>query len=302
MEPAVEHLLRERRGVVLRRELRALGISDRQLRQQVREGIWTASGRSVLIHSSAPPGLRTDTLVAGLRNPDAILTGASAALFRPSAAWPESSLRHGRASIIAPPHRRGPWLTVQHPGAMHDVIGGFRVADPLTMLIDLLRHLPWSDAAAIGGAATRLGLYERSLLESASRGLERTPRYRQLSRLVSAMLEGAESGPEIDLQWALRKASIKGWEANPTITIRGRQYRPDIAFRAERIALEYDGLEEHSSAVAFRRDRQRDIDFQFADWMVLRLTAATLYDPSALAGFLADLQQARLRRRGRKAS
>jgi very-short-patch-repair endonuclease len=291
MSPSLEQLVLERHGVVLRHELYALGINPRDLYRQIHAGLWRQSGRAVLVHHSAAQGLLTDTLVAARRNPDGILTGTSAALLRPHPAWSGLNLQAAPAMIIAPPHRRGPWLTVQHPGAAFDVISGLRVCDQQGALVDVLRFLDWSQAAAVAGAANQLGLTTNELLEASIRRLAGHPGTGQLRVLVNAMRRGAESGPEIDLHSALLRARIQGWVANPTIVIGDRRYRPDIAFLSRRLAIEYDGLDVHATREAFFRDRERDIDFQLAGWLVLRLTKRTLYEPARMGAFLSGLRR-----------
>ena len=175
MTPTLDQLLDDRRGVVLRSELYAAGIGPRGVSRQIAAGIWTPSGRSVLIHESAAPGLRTDTLVAALRNPDAPLTGTSAALLRPHPAWSGLDFDGAPAMIIAPSHRHGPWLTVRHPGAGVDIVAGLRVADLHTTLVDLLRSLDWPLAAAVAGSANQAGLTSQEWLDASVRGLARLP-------------------------------------------------------------------------------------------------------------------------------
>ncbi len=291
-------MIAERNGVVLRSELYGLGIGPRDLYRQVRAGEWVASGRAVLVHHTAQQGLLTQSLVAARRNPDAVLTGASACLLRPHPAWSGRNFRSGRAVIIAPPWRRGPWVTVRHPGAEHGAVGGIAVADHHTALVDALRVLAWPDAAAIAGAANRHGVTSQERLAASAALLKGSPGASQLRTLARAMAKGAESGPEIDLQLALQRANIRSWVGNPTVVIDGRRYRPDIAFLAERVAIEYDGVEEHSATASFHSDRKRDVKFQLVrGWLVLRLTSATLYDPRELDGFLADLRAGLRRRR-----
>ena len=123
------------------------------------------------------------------------------------------------------------------------------------------------------------------------RGLARLPGAAQLRTLVAAMRRGAESGPEINLHLALGRARIQGWVANPTIAVGDRRYRPDIAFLAQRVAIEYDGMAVHGTQDAFFHDRERDIDLQLAGWLVLRLTHRTLYDVQRLEVFLQQLRR-----------
>lgn len=48
--------------------------------------------------------------------------------------------------------------------------------------------------------------------------------------------------------------------------------RVDFAYPAQRVAIEVDGYESHSSLDAFRRDRVRQNDLVEAGWLVLRFT------------------------------
>lgn len=291
MSPALEQLIADRRGVVLRSELHALGVKPRDIHRQVGAGLWRPSGRFVLVHHRAAPGLRTATLIAARRNPDAALTGTSAALLRPDPAWSPLDLEATPAMIIVPPHRRGPWQPVQHPGATIDWMDDLRVADRHTALVDLLRFLDWPQAASVAGAANRSPGISHELLSDSVQRLTGHAGASQLRVLVRAMRRGAESGPEVDLHLALQRARIQGWVANPSLVIGERQYRPDVAFLRQRVAIEYDGLAVHATQEAFFRDRERDADFQFADWLVFRLTARTLYSASRWTAFMTDLRR-----------
>lgn len=55
----------------------------------------------------------------------------------------------------------------------------------------------------------------------------------------------------------------------------------DLAFPAQRVAVEYDGREAHAAG-AFVRDRQRQNDLVLARWVVLRFTAADLARPGLI--------------------
>ncbi len=55
----------------------------------------------------------------------------------------------------------------------------------------------------------------------------------------------------------------------------GERFRLDFAYPDQKIAIEYDGWEWHSSRSAFDRDRRRDRMLQLAGWTVLRITSQT---------------------------
>lgn len=286
---AIADLVRQQRGVVRRDCLSAYGISERALRAQLRDGVWRDAGAGVLVHRTAPDGLLTQTLILHHRMPGAIFTGPSAALLRPHQAWADQSFSGQTPLIIAQRAGRGNWRTVRHPGAVWDDVGGFQVADHHTTLVDLLRCLPWREAAHIAGAANRTRLTTAAALHESVARLHRAAGVLQLQRIVSALANGAESGPEIDLHMALRQAQIKGWQGNRTITLRGRQIRPDIVFLPERVALEYDGLAEHTGISVFHRERKRQNILVFAEWAVVRVTKEMLYHDAEREELLRDI-------------
>ena len=294
----IERLLEERRGVVLRSELRAIGVDPIQLRGEVRARVWRAEGRKILIHSSAPADRITDILVAAAWHPECIVTGPSAALLNPHPAFSDRDFSRGKPMIIATRSRPGPCRMVSHPGATYGLLHGVRVADHHTTLIDLLRFLPWDDAAAVAGAAGQRRLTTGDALLASMRTLTRAAGAAQLRLLIRAMIKGAESGTEVDLQQSLYRAQIKGWVGNPTLQFGDRIYRPDIAFLREKVALEYDGMLAHSGEAAFHHDRERMCGMQFADWQVYPITKETLYDSAALAAFLGRLRAKLRERRG----
>ncbi len=165
----------------------------------------------------------------------------------------------------------------RHPGAVAHNDRGLRLADPHTALVDILRFQPWELAAAIGAAAIQLGLSSVAQLEASVSALSSAAGVAQLRRIVSALRNGAESGPELSLQHVLRRAQIKGWRGNATVVIDGRRYRVDVCFPREKVAVEYDGVAEHSGERAFHADRVRNA-FIFDGWAVVRVTKEMLRD------------------------
>lgn len=298
MNPAIEALVKERHGVVTRQELAALGVSSGRLYRQIAAGEWRRAGRRIVVHASVPEGLIADSLVTALWVPDAILTGPSAAVLHPHPAWTGQSFGGQRAMVIAPNPGRGPWRSVRHPGAVtapHPL--GFKVADHHTTLVDLLRFLPWKEAAAVGAKAIRLRLTTAAALLESVDGLASAEGVAQARRIALALVAGAESGPEIDLQLLLRRARIQGWLANHTIKVSGRFYRPDICFLREGVALEYDGVSEHAGAGPFHPDRKRRNNFGFEDWQVINVTKQMLSVQSESEELVAGVRRLLRKRR-----
>ncbi len=278
MNPDIDRLIQERGGVVRRAELIALGIRPQTLRNEVAEGIWRDAGAGILVHRSARPGLMTEGIVVGLRMPASILTGPVAALLQPHPAWRDQAFPRQAPMVIAPRPGRVRCRAVRHPGAVAHDDRGLRLADPHTALVDILRFQPWELAAAIGAAAIQLGLSSVAQLEASVSALSSAAGVAQLRRIVSALANGAESGPELSLQHVLRRAQIKGWRGNATVVIDGRRYRVDVCFPREKVAVEYDGVAEHSGERAFHADRVRQNAFIFDGWAVVRVTKEMLRD------------------------
>lgn len=298
MSDPISELVARSQGVVLRRELREVGLNKYRLRQQIIDGEWRESGRRVVLHRTAPDGLLTNTFIAAKLRPSCPLTGASAALLRPHPAWNDINFKTEQALIISDRSTGGNWRDVVHPGAGwdRDERTGLLIADALTTMIDLLRFLKPGPAAAVAGAANRAGMTAMEGLSERVRRLDGKPGVPQLRELVKAMIRGAESAPEIDLQHALRKAGFRKWTANPTVTFGERVFRPDVAFPKERVALEYQGYEAHSGRRALARDSERHNEFTFADWLVLYLTFETLYNKARWESFCDHLAHLLLRR------
>lgn len=66
----------------------------------------------------------------------------------------------------------------------------------------------------------------------------------------------------------LRAARITGWRANYPVC----GYIVDIAFPAQKVAIEVDGWAFHVDQAAFQRDRARQNRISLNGWQVLRFT------------------------------
>lgn len=76
----------------------------------------------------------------------------------------------------------------------------------------------------------------------------------------------------IDEKWPGRAS----WELSGVVP--GRRYRIDIAFEAEKVAVEVDGLKDHTSLKGFRRDREKDVLLARMGWRVLRFIPGQIYN------------------------
>lgn len=82
----------------------------------------------------------------------------------------------------------------------------------------------------------------------------------------------------------LAEAGLPEPDAELAVVAGGRKYRLDLAYRAERLAVELDGRG-HLAERAFEADRARDARLAAAGWRVLRYTWRRFQDqPIEIAG------------------
>jgi very-short-patch-repair endonuclease len=99
------------------------------------------------------------------------------------------------------------------------------------------------------------------------------PGNRVIRHVLKTVVTGAEAESERRLHRLLHAARITGWAANHVVRVAGRAIlRIDIAFVAERIAIEVDGFAYHSDRDRYQRDRSRQNQLVTSGWTVLRFT------------------------------
>ena len=110
-------------------------------------------------------------------------------------------------------------------------------------------------------------------------------------RLLIAAADGARSEAERLLVKLLRDNGITGWKANYPAA----GYKIDVAFPAQKIAIETDGWAFHSSQEDFQKDRERQNKLALLGWQVLWFTWLDLAEyPQRV---LAEIEAARRSRR-----
>ncbi len=87
-----------------------------------------------------------------------------------------------------------------------------------------------------------------------------------------------ESGPELELYSLLTRSGLPIPETQYEVRFQRQDFRIDLAYPRERVAIEYDGFAPHSEKSQFERDRSRQNAFVLHGWTVLRFTAADLRD------------------------
>jgi very-short-patch-repair endonuclease len=113
---------------------------------------------------------------------------------------------------------------------------------------------------------------EAAIQRSISAQLGRTGNT-QLRRLLAELERGAQAESERLLHAILRRAGVRGWRAQYRVRIGRRIAYVDVAFPAQRLAIEVDGRRHHDGASErFEDDRDRQNDLVATGWRVLRFT------------------------------
>ncbi|MGH8883477.1 MAG: DUF559 domain-containing protein, partial [Stackebrandtia sp.] len=264
----VEDYLRRQAGVIGYGQAIAAGLSGSAIKRRVTIGRWVRLHPRVYLAADHPRTdevrLRAAVLWAG---EGAVAHGVSAA------GWHELGPRLPRIVEITVPRRRWPG---QRPG----VLVRRRDVDPLDL--HQYRDLPVTGLAlTVLEAAVALGpggsvLLDRALQRCVTFDMVYRAHCRNLGRtgsaaasaLLTAAADRACSQAERLLVGLLRDAGITGWELGY-----GYQgYVIDIAFPAQRLAIEIDGWAWHVDPDRFVHDRQRQNAVVNGRWRVLRFT------------------------------
>jgi very-short-patch-repair endonuclease len=165
---------------------------------------------------------------------------------------------------------------VTHPGAQTVRAGGITICRPADALVDLIRFWPPADALEVAQRGLIRGSITLPYLAQAHARLTRHSGARQLRHVIRDLSTGARSEAEGRAMALLRGNGISGWIANHRVRAGARWYVLDLAFPAQRLAVEIDGRAFHSDPQAFQRDRHRQNDLVAAGWTILRFTWSDL--------------------------
>lgn len=260
--------LRRQAGVISHGQARAAGMSRHAVQRRLDTGRWERLHPGVYLGAdreyTEEVRLRAAVLWAG---EDAAAHGVSAAWWH--GLWSELP----RTVEVTVPRRRNPG---RRPGvavrrrdlANADVVelrGVWVTEVPLTVL---------EAAVALGPAGSTL--LDRALQRRVAFGTVARAHSRNLGRrgspaasaLLTAAADRAASRAERLLVRLLREAGIAGW----VLGYAYRDYDIDVAFPAQRLAIEVDGWAWHVSPDRFVRDRQRQNALVNAGWRVLRFS------------------------------
>jgi hypothetical protein len=146
-------------------------------------------------------------------------------------------------------------------------------------LVDLSAVLGQATCARAVDDAVRRGLTTYASLEACYHLVRRRGRRRVtvIEALLSARLDGVEPG---DSDWEMRicrwlvAAGFSRPEQGLWVVAGGQRFCLDLAYAAERVAVEYDGWDAHRVRARYDSDRRKWRRLELEGWMVLPFTSA----------------------------
>lgn len=272
MKPALEidRLLHAQHGVVVRADHPELHSTFDWLLRNDRI-VTVVPG--VYARPEAATDLRVRLRAAARRYPDGVFVGATAAHL---SYWPEA--RFDAIEMALPDTRRPPrGFAFTHrriPPELITTRGGLRITTPALTAIDTATEACADaiDIALRSRQATLPEMYEALQLTT------RRPGNHDRRQLLIDSRDEPWSAAERQAHRILRAAGITGWIANHPVIVADQGYYIDVAFEAQRLALEVDGRLHEDEGDLFESDRRRQNALVLSGWRVIRFTWAMLRD------------------------
>ena len=286
-ERAVSALGARQRLLVSRRQLFELGAGPAAIDYALRRGRlhrYDAGVYALVEHVALPPFAPEQAAVLAC-GPDLVISHGSAA-----ALWGLAEPAAGPVSITSTGEGAGrgrDWIHCHRTVAIDpaDVRRrhGLPVTAPARTLIDLAAQTSIRRTELALDRALAAHLTSRTAVRQA---LARAPRRAGVAAIKSLLDPGrggtvAASRPEELLLALVRRGGLPDPEVNvslgdPSGAADLERYRPDLLWRAPRIAVEFDSWLHHSGRQAFEGDRRRDAEMTAAGWTVIRVTWSEL--------------------------
>ena len=162
------------------------------------------------------------------------------------------------------------------------------VTTPARTLCDLGRVLPEPEVVRLldHAVSTHLVTAGRVLQLRIRIGAQGRNGAGVIGRALATLPEAAdetESGPEVDTLRALEEGGLPTPERQLWITAAGRRYRLDLAYPAEKVAIEYDGHAWHHTPEQLAADSRRQEAAESIGWLILRTRKEDLRSPGRSA-------------------
>ncbi len=269
---------RHQRGLLTRRQ--ALGaLSAKQIETRLRDGLLERERRGVYRLAGVARSWEQALLGACLAVPGAIAShSAAAALHRLDPA----PLRQFEITVPRQHPVRLDSVTVHDSQFLGPPNRTTVLAIPSTSVARTLYDLsavlrPWELERALDDALRRRLLTIRQLAAIADqldgRGRRRCTVTRDILDERASGFHPGDSHPEVRIARLLVAAGLPAPVQQYRVRLGQREVRIDLCYPEQRIAIEYDGWEFHSTRSAFDRDRARANDLVVLGFQVLRFTS-----------------------------
>jgi very-short-patch-repair endonuclease len=258
----VAALAARRHNVLTTAELAALGWDRHAVARRVRSGVLHRQGRGV--YSFGTPSLTRDGwwLAAVLSCAPAVLSHRSAGALW--GIWPNQRARVEVTTTARSGRRARPGVDLHRTRRLEPSetteVDGIPVTTPARTLVDLADVLTQTQLDRAIAEADYLRLHAPIAAIPGRRGSGRLERRQALGRTRSDL--------ELAFLDLVRDAHLPRPEVN--VHVEGKER--DFVWRAERLIVEVDGAQAHTTRRAFEEDRRRDVVLTLSGWRVLRFT------------------------------
>jgi very-short-patch-repair endonuclease len=268
-------LVVEQAGALSRSQALTLGLSLRQVEFRVEAGDWVRALPGVYRLATVPPTPEQAMRVCALWLDDGVLTGVGAAWWwelwtEPPQRWEFQVTNETRRTVQDGVRVLRRWVD---PGDVTMHRGVSVVSKPLAVLraaVTLERARRGHGVRLIDRCKQVKAVTEPDLEHAfrRNRGTWGTTAMRQLLERTG---DRAHSNLERRAAKLLKDAGITGFSVNLAIWLStGRRMELDIAFKAQKIAIEIDGFRYHSSPESHAIDLDRQNALIQDGWIVLR--------------------------------
>lgn len=195
----------------------------------------------------------------------------------------EPAVHISRPDTMGRPRRRG---VVGHKGQFFEdeivVLDGMYITSRARTWLDCARKMDINEITVVADHLLRIPRQEfegrnkaHCTLDELEEMLDRhwgTPGIRKARLALEQACVGSDSAPETRLRLALEWGGLPKAEVNvPTELSAGVVRQPDLAYREQRVAVEYEGVG-HSDPEQVVRDIAREEDFTRAGWILVRIS------------------------------
>jgi very-short-patch-repair endonuclease len=279
---AAADLAARQHGVVARAQLLALGFDAGAITYRVKAGRLHPVHRGVYAAGHRPPSPLARAMAAVLAcGPDALLSHRSAgALWRILPTWPV------RSDVTAPTSRRHRGIHVHRsPHAETTTHYGIRVTTPARTLVDLADVL---SSKQLTRAVNEAQVQRRITANELTTLLTRYPGRRTAQ--LTPHRGATRSELEDRFVRFLKRHHLPLPELNQTIA----GHEVDAVYKEQKLVIELDSRQFHSTPRAFEQDRDRDADLLNVGFSTLRITNHRLkYHATHEAQRLRDILRSR---------